>query len=208
MPNNCNVKKCSTCKKIKPIHLFSKDKTVYGGKCRRCKNCIRISYLKHREKRLAAWHKWRKENPDRIKKQKKIFYQRHKKEIRAWAKKNYWINREKILSKNMLWRKHSLKGQFMDIMRGAFKRGIPFKITFEYAVMFKNKRCFYCGDPINRIGLDRYDNSKGYIKGNIVACCTTCNRMKLDHSCSFFITQCNKIINWRNKTNESPVVLT
>ena len=43
-------------------------------------------------------------------------------------------------------------------------------------------------------GIDRVDSSKGYLPNNVVACCTTCNRMKLDHSRNEFITHLKSII--------------
>lgn len=42
------------------------------------------------------------------------------------------------------------------------------------------KPCYYCwvdGMPFN--GIDRVDNSKGYVRKNCVPCCTPCNRAKL-----------------------------
>lgn len=44
-----------------------------------------------------------------------------------------------------------------------------------------NMECFYCGKPAPN-GIDRRDNSKGYIKGNCVACCKHCNYAKGDLS--------------------------
>jgi len=43
-----------------------------------------------------------------------------------------------------------------------------------------SKPCFYCGGslPIGGSGIDRLDNMKGYISGNIVPCCATCNNLK------------------------------
>ena len=43
-----------------------------------------------------------------------------------------------------------------------------------------SKPCFYCGGPlpVGGSGLDRMDNNKGYVSGNIVPCCFTCNNLK------------------------------
>ena len=40
--------------------------------------------------------------------------------------------------------------------------------------------CSYCGGPLGLkgVGIDRRDSNKGYIKGNVVACCGTCNNLK------------------------------
>ena len=41
--------------------------------------------------------------------------------------------------------------------------------------------CHYCKGPLNKkgSGLDRKDNSKGYIEGNVVSCCRKCNSVKM-----------------------------
>lgn len=43
-----------------------------------------------------------------------------------------------------------------------------------------SKRCYYCEGKIAEVGsgLDRMDNSKGYVYGNVVPCCRDCNLMK------------------------------
>ena len=56
------------------------------------------------------------------------------------------------------------------------------------------KPCTYCGSPIDTIGIDRIDNSKGYLKGNITACCSLCNWMKRELSVDDFINHINKIL--------------
>jgi hypothetical protein len=43
-------------------------------------------------------------------------------------------------------------------------------------------------------GIDRVDSSMGYVAGNVVPCCSTCNRMKLDHSYDDFIAHIKKIV--------------
>ena len=44
-----------------------------------------------------------------------------------------------------------------------------------------SQRCHYRNHPLgvsNGVGLDRIDNSKGYVIGNVVPCCGNCNRIK------------------------------
>ena len=70
-------------------------------------------------------------------------------------------------------------------------RGIPFLLSFtSYKNLMRAKRCYYSGikltqKPIGEKGirqtdrtLDRIDNSKGYEKGNVVACCHSVNKFK------------------------------
>lgn len=64
--------------------------------------------------------------------------------------------------------------------------------------------CHYCGEPPNHYrvlgsgrwrrqstvpshGIDRMDSSKGYVPGNCVTCCTTCNYMKREQHYDDFI---------------------
>lgn len=41
--------------------------------------------------------------------------------------------------------------------------------------------CVYCGDSIDRIGVDRIDNEIGHIKTNLVPSCYSCNSVRMDH---------------------------
>jgi hypothetical protein len=71
--------------------------------------------------------------------------------------------------------------------------------------------CFYCektaeevgglytrpikdGRSVKRLGIDRVDNSKGYFRDNIVACCKECNYIKRDHDVSSLITRLEKFL--------------
>jgi len=81
---------------------------------------------------------------------------------------------------------------FGGYIRNSKKRKIPFEILFEEFFELSQQECFYCGEKprsISKIskngeffynGIDRIDNSKGYIKENIKPCCGICNRMKWD----------------------------
>lgn len=77
--------------------------------------------------------------------------------------------------------------------RSARDRNIEFTLSKEQIRELIEQDCHYCGQkPIVRYtsescagqyewnGIDRVDNSKGYIEGNCVPCCKTCNFAKRD----------------------------
>lgn len=53
---------------------------------------------------------------------------------------------------------------------------------------------YYDAEPWYANGIDRVDNSRGYEPGNIVACCETCNRAKLEKSAADFIAHCRMVV--------------
>ena len=57
------------------------------------------------------------------------------------------------------------------------------------------KKCTYCGEVLQKIGIDRADNELGYTIENSVPCCTICNLMKRTLPKEVFIAQCEKITN-------------
>ena len=77
--------------------------------------------------------------------------------------------------------------------KDAIKKKVCFNLTEEYFKTMWNSNCYYCGDKILTIGVDRVDNSKGYIESNVAACCGGCNLMKRSMTKQFFIEQCKKI---------------
>ena len=76
----------------------------------------------------------------------------------------------------------------------------------EYAIELFNSECTYCGHSRKKesllhknhnyhIGIDRIDNNKCYMKGNVTPCCQICNMMKYTHDVDDFLTYCENIIN-------------
>lgn len=90
----------------------------------------------------------------------------------------------------------SIRGRYAYYKSNSKIRGREFTITFEQFESIVNQECFYCGE--SGYGIDRIDNSKGYIIDNILSCCSMCNFMKHKLNFNEFIEQCNKIANNQN----------
>lgn len=85
------------------------------------------------------------------------------------------------------------KGKYRVYKGNAKARNLVFNLTLEQFMEYWQKPCFYCGDAIETIGLDRVDNTLGYSADNIVSCCATCNNMKKNLPQDVFIHHCQKI---------------
>lgn len=69
------------------------------------------------------------------------------------------------------------------------KCGYKFEITKEEFFILTKQDCYYCGKRPSQIkkgkysdyiynGIDRVDNTEGYLKNNVVSCCKECNSKK------------------------------
>lgn len=123
-------------------------------------------------KRQAAWYK---RNKKRILKSRKVYYKEHKQDRQIYEK--------------------TPERKFTNYKWNAKNRKLRWSLTFEQFIQFWQKPCYYCGEKIDLVGLDRIDNNKGYNMENVVSCCEWCNRMKLKYSKKDFIKQCKKIAN-------------
>lgn len=88
----------------------------------------------------------------------------------------------------------SKKGKFKMYKGRAKHYNIQFNLTFEEFESFWQKTCSYCGSEIATIGIDRVDNTKGYILENCVSCCTMCNAMKMTSTEGEFLEHLLKIV--------------
>ncbi len=81
-----------------------------------------------------------------------------------------------------------------------------FTLSKEQFRELVKQNCYYCGQEPNQIyksqnqtgeyiynGLDRIDNTKGYIVDNVVPCCGVCNWMKRDLSQIEFLSHVDQI---------------
>jgi len=100
------------------------------------------------------------------------------------------------------------KEVFPDVVSGNYKqysisaknRGIDFLISEGDFQTITKDSCYMCGKENNdnhRNGIDRFDNSVGYIESNCKSCCNTCNMMKNRFSYEDIITKFKKIMDNR-----------
>lgn len=97
-------------------------------------------------------------------------------------------------------------------VRNAQKVSREFALTLDEFEKIVTSPCYYCGDlphgwvtEKNRRtppfgGVDRIDSLKGYVMGNVLPACGTCNQMKHLFSIEEFSKQIRKIyLNWADK---------
>lgn len=76
--------------------------------------------------------------------------------------------------------------KYINLQNSATSRGLEFDLSLtSIKNLLSAKRCYYTGVPLvdvpnhpNQRTIDRVDNTKGYIKGNVVACSNSFNGMK------------------------------
>ena len=76
--------------------------------------------------------------------------------------------------------RRSPKGRYITAKAQAKRRGWVFEIPLTQFTELVSLPCHYCHGPLNptSTGLDRVDNSVGYIPSNVVPCCRACNCIK------------------------------
>lgn len=117
-----------------------------------------------------------------------------------------WSKPEGVAARNALLNsyKHNAK-----------KRELEYQLTDEEFNSITSSNCFYCGvEPRQKVsnkfnkrngtyvynGLDRIDNTRGYVVSNCVACCGICNRAKNNLSTQEFQTWLSRLVKFqRNK---------
>jgi len=127
-----------------------------------------------------------------LKEYRSKYYKKWIKENKGYRRKYYESNRDYFLKRQWIY-DNTLKGCFSTYKKSAKRRDLDFKITIDYFKKFWKKSCSYCGGEIKSIGLDRIDNNKGYIVGNLCSCCYICNISKRKLSQEDFINLCRKV---------------
>jgi hypothetical protein len=101
----------------------------------------------------------------------------------------------------------SARWRFSSYKTGAKQRGLAFDLTWEQFIALIEGACDYCGrqsahkytcrggsNGLVGNGIDRVDNSEGYVPSNCVSCCKTCNSMKNDLTVGQFHEACRRVV--------------
>ncbi len=78
--------------------------------------------------------------------------------------------------------RRTLPRRFSTLLTAAKRRHIVVELTFEtYRELVAGGKCEYCSGllPEAGYGIDRIDRRLGYIVGNCVPCCSSCNYLKM-----------------------------
>lgn len=179
------MKYCPKCQTEKPTSEFYKRKQSKDGLRSYCKLCENLANRKRESEYSDTRKKYREtENYKEIK------------------RKYYKNNKQKVLDSNKAWAQ-SQKGKYFSYKRSAEQRDILWELTESEFLNFWDKSCFYCGDSIKTIGIDRIDSTLSYTLDNCVPCCSVCNKMKLNLTQDKFILQIRKIFKNMEKNVES-----
>jgi len=90
-------------------------------------------------------------------------------------------------------------GKYSQLKDSASKRGLEFNLSLlSVKNLLTAQHCFYTGISIhpdsptqlNKLSVDRVDNRKGYIKGNVVACSSAVNSLKAN----LYVDQLEKLV--------------
>ena len=137
-------------------------------------------------------------------------------EEQSYLRKNYAVESEKLgkLCKKCSNRNpenNAHKGYYKDVLRASFvhkyktgaeTRGIEWDVSFEYLadlLIEQDFKCALSGEDLdamevsNNCSLDRIDNSKGYIEGNLQWVTSMVNMCKQGYTQDEFIDMCKKI---------------
>lgn len=163
--------------------------------------------FRHPERRKEICKNWRLRNPEyqkqiyhrtklrdavRLKAKSRRYYVKHSEERKAYVRQYRINNMDKIKTylkrPDVHYRKMKeipklSRFRFSVSKSGARRRGLGWNISKSDYEEIISRRCEYCDGVLNPYGsgLDRIDNSKGYVIGNVVPCCKKCNWNRCDN---------------------------
>ena len=181
--DNCVINKLHTCGQYKCRTRYNQNYYIKNSKKIIAHN--KQYDTVNREKVLKRKRNYNKNNSEYRNEQQKIYAMEHVEEISKYIKRYYINNSEEIKKHaNSLARKPERR--FKTSQTRAKKRKLEWNIKEKEYLKLIQKPCHYCNNEFGTTidasgtGLDRIDNSKGYIIDNVVSCCSNCNGSRAD----------------------------
>lgn len=150
-------KTCTNCKLEKELNEFYKCTSFKDGLTYECKSCMTYYRQKNKEKNRLYQQKIHKENPEKFKEADRKYYSK--------------LDPQKKM--------------FQQVRARAKSRKIPFNLNIEDIIIPDKCPLLECEFVVGQKyaypythSLDRINNEKGYIKGNVQVVCFKANSMK------------------------------
>lgn len=142
--------------------------------------------------------KWYKANKEKRSQQMKEYSLNHREDNVRRTQRYVSKNKQEVYAYGKRYNQ-TFSGGYRAYKSNAFKRFKEFQLSIEDFKKLVSEPCFYCGEKDKRRGIDRIDNSKGYLKDNSASCCSTCNYMKKTFSVEDFISHVRKIYKYKEE---------
>jgi len=220
---NTETKYCTTCCKELSMDNFVGALSTITKTCIKCRESNKIQDAKrdkeHRNEiarkneakpeNKAVKAKWKEDNYEKV---AKIWMDSRERQIENIGTEEYlkkqaenaknWRenNPDKMVVANE-YKKNSRQLQYNVYSKNAELKNLEFSINYDDYVIIVEKKCYYCGTLQERgfNGIDRKDQTKGYVVENCVSCCKLCNYMKGSTSDEVFIKRAEHILTFQNK---------
>jgi hypothetical protein len=173
------VKTCTICKQDLPLDQFHAKRSSRDGHRGNCKAC-------RRQETMLRYREWR----ERILEQNKVYSATPRGRIVAHKAKTAYAerNREATNAKQRLYRRtDTVPWMLYNARLKSKRRGWDCDLTMDDIIL--PDRCPVLGIPLmigdgkmtqNSPSLDRIDNAKGYVKGNVIVVSLRANAIKND----------------------------
>lgn len=214
---------CAACKHEKPKSEFMGDRGVQVVRCQACRELDKRNNLKRdKEKRREQGRQYDLKRADKKKAYNIANPEIMQKAWRSYRARQVIADVEEALRKGAEQQAATRKAhpEYAQAIRyarktdphhafGVYKSSAKEKsidMTMEEDAMrslfFGN--CFYCNEPKGEFlqGINRMDQFEGYIPGNCVTCCQSCNMMKGCLDAATFIRRAKHITAIQNGVNE------
>jgi len=148
---------------------------------------IRVAQIQMRERMKHTISKrlnWKYANTDVLRSYYQVHHAKHRETRNAYARQY------RLGNTNLKW---------AQLQNSTRVNGHTLTIDKEQAVALYQQPCFYCDIPaVNASksqlnGIDRINSDLGYVVGNVVPCCPTCNIMKGATDVKLFLAQVSAI---------------
>lgn len=215
-------KQCNTCTKLFPIDHFKGERHEETKTCSTCRSSNKKHDLnRDHEKRKEQGHvydskesrkvrkkEWKEENYDKYAMAWMNYRERQKNEnlneyLRKCAEyQKHWReeNPEKMLVLKESHKK-SASHQYQIYSKNAIKKNVEFSLIFEDFQTITNNNCFYCDEsnPRGFQGIDRKDQTVGYVRENCIPCCKMCNYLKGSLHKNVFLERVEHILTYQGR---------